>query len=192
MDQALFQNIKRLFFPRWDQGDEWTLEEHDDLHGADACCRIAEKKIQICSSEETLVQLEVLLLHEICHAVTNGRHGKLWSKRMEKAAVRAEQLDKHYLAAAINSEIQDHRTRYQACSAPLFYGIVRDLVFLNYPGHTQEEILSAAGRAIGLSHEEVVANYPRAPRVVCSAQREAEACLRTGDPLATVLNAQAS
>ncbi len=33
-----------------------------------------------------------LLVHEICHAVTNGSHGKAWQRRMEIAARRADEL----------------------------------------------------------------------------------------------------
>ena len=70
--------------------------------------------------------------------------------------------------------------------------MIRDLAFLNFPDRTEEEILTAAGRAIGLSHDEVVANYSRARKVFNSAQREAEDCIGFRETLEAKLKAQAS
>lgn len=192
MKKDLFQTIKRRLFPKWDQGEEWVFERLDDLNGADGQCNIEEKKIQISAAAESTLDAELIVVHEICHAVTTGYHGNSWLKRMEKAALRACKLEMHELAEAIRLEIREYRSKRRLCNADLFYHIVRDLALLNVPAHTEEEILTAAGRTVGLSSDEVVANYPRARRVFDSAQREAMCCCAVGAMMEPALEAQAS
>jgi hypothetical protein len=171
--KELFQQIKRTFFPRWDRQGEWVFEEHEDLNGAHGYCRPKEKSIQITVGEKLGVQLEMLLIHEICHAVASCSHGNPWLTRMEKAAVKADEVGKAELATAIWEEIERCKTHGVNYTAPVFYDLIREWVLEN-PEVTEDEMLTAVGREIGLSYDEVTKGYPRAQRVFRSAQREVE------------------
>jgi len=48
------------------------------------------------------------LIHEMCHAVTPGGHGKKWQERMLLAARDAETYKDHALAMALRAEVQNY------------------------------------------------------------------------------------
>lgn len=50
-----------------------------------------------------------LLIHEICHAVAKGSHGKAWKRRMESVARRADDLGRDGLAQWLRQEIANYQ-----------------------------------------------------------------------------------
>jgi hypothetical protein len=70
--------------------------------------RIADIKMIIFSSCTKKLspkqQLQLLLIHEICHAVTPDGHGKRFQKRLLKASERAKELGRKRLANALREE----------------------------------------------------------------------------------------
>jgi hypothetical protein len=48
------------------------------------------------------------LIHEMCHAVTPGGHGKKWQERMRLAARDAETYWDYALARALRGEVQNY------------------------------------------------------------------------------------
>src|SRR5207253_1787653 len=76
------------------------------VHGrCDSKRRVIEIVIQHIDPNER----DNLLIHEICHAVANGSHGKAWQDRMEKAAKRADELDRDRLAKRLRQEIVNYQ-----------------------------------------------------------------------------------
>src|ERR1700730_1313962 len=89
--------VKRDYFPRWDPTGEWRLSFRLPsqarwaalLHGL---CDMERRLIFIGAFPADEDARDALLIHEICHAVATGFHGKPWQRRMEKAAARARAL----------------------------------------------------------------------------------------------------
>ena len=52
---------------------------------------------------------ERMLVHLICHAVTENSHESHWRDRMLKATMRAKQLHRHQLSEALRSEVEHYR-----------------------------------------------------------------------------------
>jgi len=106
----LFHEVKRTFYPRWDPNNEWTIQRRTRLsegYNVNAMCNRKTKTIEI--SRRFIAQddndLPWLLVHEICHAVAKGNHGKIWQTRFLKVADRAELLGQQPLAGKIRADV---------------------------------------------------------------------------------------
>jgi len=115
-------------------------------------------------------EMDMLLIHEICHAVSTGGHGKVWLARLEKAAQKAEKVGRSRLAELLREEI----TRYQnptVGSGDAYRSIV-DWVWEN-PGLTLEQVKKWLARDYGLLVSEVCRVLPRTEKVFRKAKNEA-------------------
>src|SRR5207244_858046 len=92
-----FQEIKTLFFSRWDRQNLWRISTRSrrKVHGH---CDPERRVIEIVIHQSDPAERDKLLIHEICHAVADMSHGKKWQDRMEKAARRADELGRDRLA----------------------------------------------------------------------------------------------
>lgn len=86
-----FQQLKEQFFPRWDRQNQWRISTRSKrrVHGH---CDVDRRVIEIVIHHSDPDERDRLLIHEICHAVARGSHGKEWQGRMEKAAKQADEL----------------------------------------------------------------------------------------------------
>jgi len=104
MDKELPWAVERIrdkFFQRWDRKHERIVaDEHPELTG-DGRCDNKGKMIIIFS----LRNIDMMLIHEICHAVASIGHNKKWQSRMEKAALKAESLGQMELAREIRADL---------------------------------------------------------------------------------------
>ena len=108
--QMLFLDIRRKYFSRWDSKFEWKIcyGSFEQLRGNTGYCDSKEKKIFIDKKMFSTMSHEgkqMFIIHEICHEVGSAFHGKGWIKRMEKAAIKAENLNEIKLAILIRDEI---------------------------------------------------------------------------------------
>jgi len=107
MQQSLFNSIKKSYFPRWDQGSHWKLKVAGirKRFGEFGYCDDVSKTIYIASEIKKKSDLQVVMIHEICHAVTRTGHGKMWARRLLKAAKKAKELKNFKLEAALKKEV---------------------------------------------------------------------------------------
>ena len=101
-----YQNIRKLFFPRWDREGLWKVSSNppEDRKGCFSLagyCDPDNKIIHVMTDSEGY---NLTLVHEICHAVTTQSHEKKWFQRMMKANVVADQLGNHQLATEIRED----------------------------------------------------------------------------------------
>ena len=101
-----YQNIRKLFFPRWDKEGLWRVSSNPPEDGK-GCFSLAgycdpdNKIIHVMTDSEGY---SLTLAHEICHAVTTQSHEKKWFQRMMKANVVADQLGNNQLATEIRED----------------------------------------------------------------------------------------
>src|SRR5580700_6595928 len=99
-----FREIKQQFFPRWDRNNLWRVSTRSRrrVHGR---CDPERRVIEIVARHSDPDEMDRLMIHEICHAVADMGHGKVWQDRIENAAKTADDLGRHRLAELLREEI---------------------------------------------------------------------------------------
>lgn len=164
-----FHEIKRLFFPRWDHEGQWRISTRSrrNVHGrCDPERRVIEIVLQYADQDE----MDRLLIHEICHAVAAGGHGKVWQRRMEKAARRADEVGRAVLAKMLREEIVDYQQAGEGVEQA--YQTIEDWVAHN-PDLTLAQVKRSLADQYGLLASEVGTTFRRIEKVYSAAKREA-------------------
>ncbi len=166
-----FQQIKQQFFPRWDRRNEWRISTRSrrKVHGH---CDPERQIIEIVAKHYDPDERDRLLIHEICHAVASGGHGKAWQSRMEIAAKRADELGRHRLAELLREEIVDYRERSDDCRQ-MAYQEIQDAVNGN-PEITLAQMKRWIADQYGLLVSEVSTQLKRLKAVFEEAKRDAQ------------------
>ncbi len=114
----------------------------------------------IATSQEEY-RLQVVIVHEICHAVTNSGHGPTFINRLKKAAERARQLKEKALAKKLDKEALDWKD-VDIVRADDIYQCVRDVAseIQDY-----ERMLDILSMDWGLTKSELLNRYSRIPKV---------------------------
>lgn len=167
--QRHFRDIKHLFFPRWDRDGQWRLSTRSRrrVHGY---CDLKARTIEVFAIPGDPDDRDMLLIHEICHAVAPGNHGVVWRRRMEKAAATADEIGRSRLACLIRKEI----VAYQEAGSVVTeaYASIREAVSTT-PNLTFGQLKRWLASEYGLLLLEVCTTFKRAEMVFQDAQREA-------------------
>ena len=107
-----FQRIKREFFPRWDKKNEWRIRQDSRFKRPGyAECQVERKTIKINLHNLDNIHrnisendVDVLIIHEICHAIVNGYHGPRFCNRLKEARLHAESIGRKSLAELLLKE----------------------------------------------------------------------------------------
>lgn len=164
-----FQQIKRLFFPRWDRQNQWRISTKSKrkVHGhCDPDRRVIEIVVQYADQDE----MDRLLIHETCHAVAAGGHGKVWQDRMEKAAKKADEVGRKRLAEMLRQEIVEYQE--SAVGVADGYQTVQDWLTHN-PDLTLAQVKRSLANEYGLLISEVSTTFRRIEKVYAAAKRDA-------------------
>ncbi len=164
-----FPEIKTLFFPRWDRHNLWRISTRSrrKVHGH---CDPERRVIAIVIQHEDPDEQDKLLIHEICHAVVDGSHGKKWQDRMERAAKKADELGRDVLAKMLRQEIAEYQEA--TTSLEVAYNQIRDALS-DYPDLTFPQIKRWLADQYGLLVSEVCTSFRRAKAVFQEAKRDA-------------------
>lgn len=111
-----------------------------------------------------------LLIHEICHAVTKGSHGKAWQRRMETAARRADDLGRDGLAQWLRQEITNYQEAAEGKEEA--YQTVEEWVAHN-PDLTLAQVKRSVADECGLLVSEVGTTFKRIEKVYRAAKQDA-------------------
>lgn len=164
-----FLEIKRLFFPRWDRHNLWriTTRSRRKVHGR---CDSERRVIEIVIQHADPDKRDNLLIHEICHAVAKGGHGKVWQRRMEKAARRADELGRDVLAKLLRQEIVNYQEFAEGREEA--YQTIEDWMN-DEPDLTLAQVKRSIANLHGLLVSEVGTKLRRFEKVYWAAKREA-------------------
>jgi hypothetical protein len=114
--------------------------------------------------------LDVLLIHEICHAVTPGGHGAKWMRRMEVAANRAEKIGDHAVAKALREEVRMYQESPKI-TAGYVYSTITD-VLIDVPTATLRQVGDFIADDLGETRTWLFKKYPRFKAEFNKAKRE--------------------
>ena len=110
---TLFEDIRSLYFPRWDRQREWTAVFGDlaQCRSNTGFCDIDAKTIYL--DRRAIIGMSdagvrAFLIHEICHDVAAAHHNRTWARRMERAAARAEELNEAEVAEILCSDVYSY------------------------------------------------------------------------------------
>ena len=166
--QRDFGIIKSQFFPRWDRDDRWriSMNSRRRVHGH---CDGTRRVIEIVVRHTDPDKRDGLLIHEICHAVAKGNHGKVWQRRMESAARRADDLGRHGLAKWLRQEVADYQNAEDVTEEA--YRIVQDWLTCN-PGLSLAQVKRSLADLYGLLVSEVGTTFKRLEKVYRAAKQD--------------------
>ena len=159
-----YQNIRKLFFPRWDREGLWRVSSNPPEDGK-GCFSLAgycdpdNKIIHVMTDSEGY---SLTLAHEICHAVTTQSHEKKWFQRMMKANVVADQLGSNQLATEIREDA-DMFAAAPRLSAAEVESRFCDAV-IDAPGLDFENIVQGVAVEHGITSEELLQRWPAASK----------------------------
>lgn len=113
--EKLFDHIRRTFYPQWDKKGEWSVKvvpsRDPRLRFAQGRCdeearTILINEFQLANRDPEIVEL--LLVHEIAHAVTRSNHRKEWRKQMKRAGEIALSIGRDRLADLIGQQVAEY------------------------------------------------------------------------------------
>ncbi len=149
--------IHKTFFPLWDQKGQWAIKEDYKLLGQGLCSE--DKKtifLQFVSSKND--DLYLLLIHEICHAVTNSSHGKKWFDRMLKASNRAKEIGLKNLSERLLNELVGYKEA-PPINAKYVYGTIEDWVIQSETLVPYKPLIEALSKDLGCTKGDLTKKY---------------------------------
>ena len=156
-----FRKVKALFFPTWDRQNLWRISTTSNRTGhgyGDQERRVIEIMIPPSEPDER----DTLLIHEACHAVSRGSHGKEWRTRMKRAAEKAEQLGRDRLAKLLRTEVVNYQEATEGLQQA--YSTIEDWL-TDKPDLTLPQMKSAVAKHYRLLVSEVYKRMPRFKKV---------------------------
>ena len=164
--------IRREFFPRWDRRGEWKCRVVADVNGSQGYCFSEHKVIKLCrhliGGDREGVQL--LLIHEICHAVTPLGHGAKWLARMATAAKRAKAIGMKSLATRLRDEAREYEATPRE-TASMVYQRMKDVVW-DCKEISFNDAVVGVSREYGMDRREFLSRYRRLQSVYEKTVRE--------------------
>jgi hypothetical protein len=173
-----FNQIKREFFQKWDLKNQWKIRKGSHGRWKSEGKQFSTSESGYCDPEKKTIWLndssELVIIHEICHAVTTGRHGKKWQQRFKKASDRAAEIGKGELSAQILEEIMGYKKAIKlgVGSKLDIYGLIEDWV-LESPNISFDEIVNGVCQEIATVPKEFLSYFKRARPVYDRARKEA-------------------
>ena len=161
LEQHFFK-VKRLFFPRWDIECLWRVSESLGSDSGHICpnghCCIQKLVLHVLTGYE---DYERMLVHLICHAVTENNHKSHWRKRMLKASKRAKQLQRPQLSEALQNDVEHYLYAIQ----PTLESVEKKSfeIAFNLPESTPDVWLEIVSSYYGLTGRELTREFPVAP-----------------------------
>lgn len=150
--QQHWKAVLATFFPKWKAGAGWRCTNRGNRGQAHGHCDVEKRLIEILLVSEDDDALDMLLIHEISHAVASLGHGKTWQRRLALAAAKARKLGRTRLAELLDEEIDNYRNRGEGL--PEIYAEVRNALLYN-PDLTLTQIKRWLAQTYGLHVGEV-------------------------------------
>jgi hypothetical protein len=155
------QSVKTNYFPRWDRKNLWRVV-NSALPRKGGRCEFATKTIRARANKQ---DIQWILLHEICHAVTRlCGHGPVWQERMLVAAKQARKLLNLQLAQQIEQDVRRLRQAIESCeeerpSMRDIVSLIKEAVSFDKETPTFPRIVAYLAETFGVTKKEFLATY---------------------------------
>ena len=158
--------VKALCFPSWPRKQKWNFIAgyfSRETSNRDGQCDPESRIIFINPTvvKGTRIDLELVIAHEICHAIAGQGHGNPWLRRMRKAAEAAERNGHKNLAGKLRKEVSNYKNEPQVSHA-MVYSVMHDIVWETQGKTSFKGILRhLVGEGYGNSADDLLRLYPR-------------------------------
>ncbi len=142
--------------------EKWVIVERPQSCASPGFCIRALSKIIIKDTKRTHEQLQVIIIHEICHAMTTAYHGNKWFTRMSKASTKARKMENVSLSQSINKDAKDStepELRSQKITNKDVYQKIYNLALTH--GISCEDCMHSVAICLGIEDEEFKKLYRR-------------------------------
>ena len=163
--------IRRQLFPRWDHSNTWRIrhgwKSGIAIFSPRACCDTPHRTIWVSSEimEQGEPELRKVLVHEICHALTTAKHGRLWFSKMKEKVDRAKRLGMDDLSCRIEQEVIDYRDAIPEVTASSVYSMAESVLW-EMTDAPYELVRDLVSQEIRMDPKETETRYPRLKKVV--------------------------
>ena len=169
--QVAFDYVCKTFFPRWDRGKHWKIQNVYSLP-CEGQCEPESKTISLKSVHDNDDELHFIIIHEICHAWSTG-HSKKWRNRMQKAEVKAKKIGRHKLSRMLKKEIELYASSTKIRASHV-YNSIEDAVFDSLEP-SYKKIIGWVAKEYGWYSEELEKYHKRCKEVYEKAIKEKRA-----------------
>lgn len=172
---AELQLVCRDYFPRWRHAHRWRLmrgaraswvdtEGHRQYTSEHGHCDRTTRRIHVSIPRDTPLERQVVLIHEICHAVTTCGHGTAFCRRLRQAAARAQALGDAALESALTQEADAYAAPGPQ-AAQYVYTLAEDWVAVDGFTGTLDALVEALADETGSTAQEIRTRFPRLPAI---------------------------
>lgn len=150
-----FHYVRKTFFPKWRKGSNWAVKEDSGLlyYGR---CDDSSRTILVQSTPEDDDRLHLILIHEICHAITKEPHTKKWRDRFKQAGDTAKKIGRQELANLIYDEVRraSENVKPPRLNERLIYSTIEDVILAGF-NVSFEETIETVAQLWGITLEDV-------------------------------------
>jgi hypothetical protein len=150
-----FHYVRETFFPKWLKGADWEVRDDPGLpyYG---WCDDSSRTIFVQSTPAEDDRLHLILIHEICHAITKEPHTKKWRDRFKQAGDTAKKIGRQELANLIYDEVRrsSENVKPPRLNERLIYSTIEDVILADFDVSFKETI-EAVAQLWGITLEDV-------------------------------------
>jgi putative protein kinase ArgK-like GTPase of G3E family len=163
--QKDFEYVCRTYFPTWDDGNNWSVKLGDSETSEESRHDLKNKIITIGRFYDDRVKRHYLLIHEICHALTNyleifGVHDEDWQEEMIKVANIAIKSGQTELYEKIIDEVNLYKNTKKS-SPEEIYQRIEDIVRDTAPNVASfYDIVEYSKQYYEMSEEDLTNQFP--------------------------------
>jgi hypothetical protein len=157
-----FEQVRSDLFPHWDRKGLWRVKAVPFL-APEGKCDILKKTILIRKIPDSISELKLLLIHEICHHNASG-HGAKWYRNMQAVAQRAETIGQQEIAKLIRKEIEESQ-QGEVVRAATIYGTLADWILDAHGEVPFKRLVVRLAHDHGMSVKQLLENYKRLRRI---------------------------
>ena len=163
--RAIESIAREKIFPMWDRKKVWQIRygTNSELHRNQGICD-DKKRLIITNHFASETHLLLVMIHEICHAIVGPGHGKLFLKRLSKAASKATEMGYKKLSKALNDEFDAYANNGFKPTAKKIYGDIENAL-ADHPNISFANVVKRVSMENGMSEKELLLKYRRAKRV---------------------------
>jgi SprT-like family protein len=160
-----FAAVRKQYFFRWDKAQHWACKFSRTTSLGRFCAGLCDSKRRIIYVPKDAEDLAVVLIHEICHAVTpHANHGQPWQERMLKAATVASRRGQRQFAQSLRRQIEIYRDAERVTKKAI-YSEIEECVLDRPALPSFRSVVKLVAHENLMTAREFLKRFPRAKRV---------------------------
>jgi len=171
--QTEFATVRKQYFSRWDKAQRWTCRFLRRRRSATDCVGLCDPERRVIyAPADADSDLTLVLIHEICHAVTpQVNHGLPWQTRMLKAATMVGRSGRLRLAQLLRQEVERYRRDAELVTSKVIYCEIEECLWDLPKVPSFRSVVKLVAKRNSMTVQGLLKRFPRAKRVYDKAIR---------------------